>query len=514
MNIREVKEEITNALNAYHIKDEYGNYLYPVRQQRPILLMGPPGIGKTAIMEQIASECDVGLVSYTITHHTRQSAVGLPEIIQKSYHGESFSVTEYTMSEIVASVYECIERTGKTEGILFIDEINCVSETLTPTMLQFLQKKMFGSHKIPEGYLIVAAGNPIEYNRTAREFDIVTLDRVRCISIEPDLKCWMQYAANQGIHGAVLSYLRIRENDFYYIDLKEDKNIFVTARGWEDLSEMIAIYERMGYEITLQQVSQFIHEKEIAGSFTAYYRLYRKYQLDYSIVELMNSSLNEQAKRNLSKLADAALLEERMTVAGMILDTILQCFQKYHQTDAYVVNLYEKLIFLKGKLKAEDKDTLVKVEEFIKKQKEILKIKLDTGIIAEEQVRAERYAIAKLEEYFLYLKKEHIWNAEEIYVNLKSFFQKEVQKREQAVQTCSAYLERGIHAVDMLFGKGAELTMLLSEILDNAYAMDYICRFGSAVFLEFTSDLIGEEKGRELQQECRKYLVQSHKGEI
>lgn len=46
--------------------------------------MGPPGIGKTQIMEQIARETKINLVSYTITHHTRQSAVGLPFIKGKS----------------------------------------------------------------------------------------------------------------------------------------------------------------------------------------------------------------------------------------------------------------------------------------------------------------------------------------------------------------------------------------------------------------------------------------------
>ena len=77
------------------------------------------------------------LVAYTITHHTRQSAIGLPFIREKEYSGQTYSVTEYTMSEIIASVYEKIEQTGNKEGILFIDEINCVSETLAPTMLQF-----------------------------------------------------------------------------------------------------------------------------------------------------------------------------------------------------------------------------------------------------------------------------------------------------------------------------------------------------------------------------------------
>ena len=76
MNIAQAKEEIRHTVEVYLKKDENGVYRIPAIRQRPILLMGPPGIGKTQIMEQIAAECDVGLIVYTITHHTRQSAVG------------------------------------------------------------------------------------------------------------------------------------------------------------------------------------------------------------------------------------------------------------------------------------------------------------------------------------------------------------------------------------------------------------------------------------------------------
>ena len=130
MDIQRAKEEIKRAVQAYLATDDIGRPLIPAVRQRPILLMGPPGVGKTQIMEQIAQECDIALVAYTITHHTRQSAVGLPFIRERNYGGRTRSVTEYTMSEIIASVYAAMERTGKKNGILFIDEINCVSETL------------------------------------------------------------------------------------------------------------------------------------------------------------------------------------------------------------------------------------------------------------------------------------------------------------------------------------------------------------------------------------------------
>ena len=87
-----------------------------------------------------------------------------------------------------------MEETGLSEGILFIDEINCVSETLAPAMLQFLQCKTFGNHAIPDGWVIVAAGNPPEYNKSVRDFDVVTLDRVKKIPVEPEFDVWKEYA--------------------------------------------------------------------------------------------------------------------------------------------------------------------------------------------------------------------------------------------------------------------------------------------------------------------------------
>jgi len=235
MNIKQAKQEIQNTLRAYLAKDELGNYLIPTIRQRPVLLMGPPGIGKTQIMAQIAAETGVGLVAYTITHHTRQSAIGLPFIQQRTYGGQTFSVTEYTMSEILASVYQLMETTGIKEGILFLDEINCVSETLAPMMLQFLQCKTFGNQALPEGWLIVAAGNPPEYNKSVREFDVVTLDRVKRIDVIEDFAVWKEYARKKGIHGAVVSYLDIKKEHFYSMETTVDGLQFATARGWEDL---------------------------------------------------------------------------------------------------------------------------------------------------------------------------------------------------------------------------------------------------------------------------------------
>ena len=112
MDIKRAKQEIKDSIEAYLAKDEFGEYLIPAIRQRPILLMGAPGIGKTQIMEQIARECKVGLVSYTITHHTRQSAVGLPIIKEKTF-GQHFKPVQRNCRSRTDNLTEPIRRSDR-----------------------------------------------------------------------------------------------------------------------------------------------------------------------------------------------------------------------------------------------------------------------------------------------------------------------------------------------------------------------------------------------------------------
>lgn len=331
MNIAQAKEEIRHTVQAYLKKDEEGNYRIPAIRQRPILLMGAPGIGKTQIMEQIAKECGVGLVAYTITHHTRQSAVGLPMIAEETYDGERYSVTEYTMSEIIASVYRCIRDEGKKEGILFIDEINCVSETLTPAMLQFLQCKTFGNRPVPQGWVIVAAGNPPEYNKSVRDFDMVTLDRVRLIEVEAELDVWMNYAADKHIYGVILSYLQLRPKNFYRVETDVDGLRFVTARGWEDLGALMQVYEELEIPVTEAVIGEYLRMPEVAEDFFAYYELYRKYRDDYGIREILQGQAQPAVFERLMK----AGFDERLSVVHLLLDALKEPLCRMFETKRF-----------------------------------------------------------------------------------------------------------------------------------------------------------------------------------
>lgn len=318
MNIAEAKEYIKNTVSIYLKKDEFGDYRIPVMRQRPVFLLGAPGIGKTAIMEQIASELGIALVSYSMTHHTRQSALGLPFIKQKEYGGHEYDVSEYTMSEIIASVYETMEESGTREGILFLDEINCVSETLAPSILQFLQYKVFGRHSVPEGWVIVTAGNPVEYNKSVREFDVVTLDRLKVLDVTADYNAWKVYAREKGLHAAILNFLENHRDYFYVMETTVDGRSYVTARGWEDLSEIIYLYEEDHIKVTESLVSQYLRNDKVVREFTAYYDLFNKYKTDYRVEALLDGKLGDAVIEK----AQNAPMDERLSLTGLLLDRV------------------------------------------------------------------------------------------------------------------------------------------------------------------------------------------------
>ncbi len=324
MDIGSAKEQIKNTIQIYLLKNPLGQYRLPIVHQRPVFLLGAPGLGKTAIMQQIADELDIGLVSYSMTHHTRQSALGLPVIVEKEFDGQKYTVSEYTMSEIIASIYECMGKTGKREGILFLDEINCVSETLSPSMLLFLQYKLFGGHQIPEGWVVVTAGNPARFNKSVREFDAATRDRLKVMEVEPDYEAWKKYAVEQRISRSVISYLDIRQDDFYRVETTVDGLTVVTPRAWEDLSEMVQYYEELRLPVGHELVSQYLQNKQTARDFAVYYELYQKYRQVYHIGELLQGIWEEDTV----KKAGEAKMDERMSLVSLLLEGVFGSMKK------------------------------------------------------------------------------------------------------------------------------------------------------------------------------------------
>ena len=495
MHIKRAKQEIRDSIEAYLQKDADGRYLIPSIRQRPILLMGPPGIGKTQIMEQVARECGIGLVSYTITHHTRQSAVGLPFIRERSYGGKVYSVTEYTMSEIITSVYEKMEETGLKEGILFLDEINCVSETLAPTMLQFLQCKMFGNQKVPEGWIIVAAGNPPEYNKSVREFDIVTLDRLKRIDIEENYDVWREYAYEAQIDPAILAYLEIRKDHFYRVENTVDGKQFVTARGWEDLSELLRVYRMLGKKVDREVAHQYLQNWEIAKEFANYLELYEKYKKDYGLEKIVQGIYGEDV---LEKLKFASF-DERFSIVGMLNGKLAEYFRAYKEEDTRTERLFAEL-----KAYKEEHNLQVVIERLREKQASQKKAGLLNGF----QEKLENSVIAELESYEQQWKltetaaKGAGWDEE--FAFIKEAFSGQVEKRQEVTNKTMNALENTFRFLEDAFGESQEMAAFLAELNTNGDSIRFLRENDCPHFYKYNKGLLFDERQKEILTEMEK----------
>lgn len=500
MNIKRAKEEIKNTIEAYLFKDAYGAYAIPAIRQRPVLLIGPPGVGKTQIMEQISQECRIGLVSYTITHHTRQSAIGLPYIQERRYQGIVHSVTEYTMSEIVASIYDKIESTGLREGILFIDEINCVSETLAPAMLQFLQCKTFGSHSIPKGWIIVAAGNPPEFNKSVRDFDIVTLDRIKMIYVEADFGVWKEYAHQVGIHPAILSYLEIKKQYFSQIETTVDGKMFATPRGWEDLSRLIEVYEALGKEVDREVVFQYIQHGKIAKDFANYLELYYKYDRDYRADEILEGIIRENV---CDKLARAAF-DERLSVMSLILAKLNGQFKEV----ALKADMLEQMMGLLKQMDPEQTSGLQPVVAFdtpVERMEALLagvKVERDYKKEAKLLGRTEdhRYQdiMKALEGWLQTLKREHIQEQKEAWERIREMFG-EVSKAYDGLFDLSArMLEHGFDFMEAAFGDSQEMAAFVTGLNTGYFSIRFLQEYPCERYYRYNKKLLFDDREQEI----------------
>jgi len=501
MNIKEAKQYIEDSVSMYLKKDEDGEYRIPVVRQRPIFLLGAPGIGKTAIMEQIAADLHIALVSYSMTHHTRQSALGLPFIAHKNYENIEYDVSEYTMSEIIASVYDVMSSSDVKEGILFLDEINCVSETLAPSMLQFLQYKVFGRHQVPQGWVIVTAGNPPEYNKSVRDFDVVTLDRMKIIEVEAEYSVWKEYAKNRELHPAIINFLDLNKDDFYSVETTVKGKNYITARGWEDLSEMIKLYEEDAIPVKSTLIEQYIRNERVVREFSAYYELYRKYQATYHLDALLKSSVNPDSVE--IQKAKKASFDERLSVMGMIIDIVVSEIK---------ANIFESDILkdVLGPLSALKKEstTDISTEEFdnhlaaiYEARREAL-VKLEnSGAISSKERKHNKEVIKILSECDRLVNAYTGDSLAEMFALIQKIYNERLSKYKASTDNVKNIIHNAFVFVENAFDEGNEMLILMTELTVTKECVQFITQYGSEDYNRHNEDMMLSNKSDDILKE-------------
>ena len=491
MNIADAKQQVKDTVEAYLAVDEVGMHRIEPAAQRPLFLIGAPGIGKTAIMSQVADELGIGLVSYSMTHHTRQSALGLPFVVDGAHGSLTYKATEYTMSEIIASIYDYMELTGLERGILFLDEINCVSETLYPSMLQFLQFKTFGRHRVPDNWIVVCAGNPPEYNKSAREFDIVTLDRVRKIDVEPDFDSWKAYALGAGVHPSILSFLEIEQECFYSVESTPTGKRFVSARGWTDLSRTLTTLEEMGKTVDVGLIGQFVQESSIAERFAVYYELFSKYRSDYQIGAILDGSWTPDVEER----AQRAAFDERLAVLNLILDAVETQASQALEREAVVVEVRDALRQAKERIVGGESAGTV-LDELAQERTAELETRMSSGTVPADEVRLRKLVVEQLRS--LQRDGAAAGGGAQAFDEIGAAYAQMVADMQQFAANASAQLENAFAFVVQTFGNEREMLVFVSDLSTRPTTMRFVNMFGSEVYATYSERLAVQERRNNL----------------
>lgn len=236
----------------------------------------------------------------------------------------------------------------------------------------------------------MGAGNPPEYNKSVREMDIVTLDRVKYMNIEADLEIWQKYAAERQVHASVCTFLTVYPQYFYHMEQSGLERSFVTARGWEDLSCILYAYEDMGETVTELLISQYVHHRSAAREFCLFYELFRQYEREYQ------NHYPADTQENRQRLGKAGA-GECMAVASVLAAQAAGLAENWEQSWLWNRQIRQTGEQVLGKLR--EGSLHQTIQEEIHWREKALAVKIQHGVAGIEEQEKEEKLLGFLQEW-------------------------------------------------------------------------------------------------------------------
>lgn len=269
----------------------------------------------------------------------------------------------------------------------------------------------------------------------------MTLDRLKRIDVREDYDVWKKYAYRRQIHAAILSYLDIKKQHFYTFETTVDGQAFVTARGWEDLSQFLLACEKLNLPIDESVILEYIQHPKIARDFAAYYDLFQKYQSDYHVEEILAGNLPASAIERLQ----GAPFDERLSVIGMLIGRLTGTFSASYYLDMQITTLFESLKSVKRRMEQDTLPTLLTQEAARVREK--LSARQKASAVDRREAAAILKSAQALEADAHMLSAEAIRSNEDGFAKISERFQQDVADMDAQTEQASAMLE---HAFDFL----------------------------------------------------------------
>ena len=196
----------------------------------PVMLWGPPGVGKSQIIAQIARDHGVPLIDVRLSQMEPTDLRGIP-----FRNGDR---VEWSVPALLPDA----TRHGPS-GILFLDEITSAPPTVTAAAYQLILDRRLGEYRAPEGWVIFAAGNRYGDRGVTYVMPTPLANRFTHYEVEPNLEDWVAWAHAAAIDSRVIAFLRFRPDLLFDFDLAHNPVAFPSPRSWEYAHRALAKFD-------------------------------------------------------------------------------------------------------------------------------------------------------------------------------------------------------------------------------------------------------------------------------
>ena len=186
----------------------------------PVMLWGPPGVGKSQMVAQIGQRHDVPVIDIRLSQMEPSDLRGIPFRAEKA--------VEWAVPAILPDA----ERHG-AEGILFLDEITSAPPSVSAAAYQLILDRRLGEYQIPDGWAIFAAGNRQGDRGVTYTMPSPLANRFAHFEVETHLDDWVSWAYANGIDERIIGFLRFRPELLFDFDPAHNPVAFPTPRSWE-----------------------------------------------------------------------------------------------------------------------------------------------------------------------------------------------------------------------------------------------------------------------------------------
>jgi hypothetical protein len=201
------------------------------KTKRPVFLWGPPGIGKSEVIAEIAQDLGGYMIDLRLGQMDPTDIRGIP-FYNKELGKMDWAPPIDLPDEELASQYPII--------VLFMDEMNSAPPAVQAAAYQLTLNRRVGKYRLPDNVVMVAAGNRESDKGVTFRMPTPLSNRFIHLELKVDFPSWQEWAVNHKIHKDVVGYLTFAKQDLYDFDAKSSSRAFATPRSWFFVSELLA----------------------------------------------------------------------------------------------------------------------------------------------------------------------------------------------------------------------------------------------------------------------------------